>query len=334
MRTIDEYRAMPKAELHIHLDGSVRPATIDELAREVGLVPHDAPPGFAAERVLVTERAGLLEALAGFDILLPILQTPQRLRRVTAELVEDLAAEGVTYAELRFAPRLFTDEGLTSDAVLGHTAEAAAEAAEATGTKAPLIACLMGGRDPEWNADIVDAALDGRGDGVVAVDLAGPVDGRTPEWVDAHAYLFAKARDAGLRVTIHAGEAEPPDAIRTALERYGAERIGHGTTLVADEALLAEVAERGIPVESCPRSNYWTRTAAEMPRLSDHPVGAVLRAGAVVCLNTDDRSLFANDLSSELAVTQEALELTDAEVDRLIANGWAAAFAAPTRPSR
>ena len=328
MRTLQELRAIPKAELHIHLDGSVRPSTIDDLAREMGIVPADAPPGYAAERVLVTERAGLMEALAGFDILLPILQTPARLRRVTAELVEDLAGEGVRYAELRFSPRLFTGEGLSSDAVLGHTAEAAAEAAERTGTRMPLIACLMGGRDPEWNAGIVDAAIKRRGDGVVAVDLAGPVDGRTPEWIDAHAYLFAKAKDAGLRVTIHAGEAEPPEAIRTALERYGAERIGHGTRLVQDPALLAEVVERGIPVESCPRSNYWTRTAAEMADLSDHPVGEMLRAGAVICLNTDDRSLFANDLSSELLVTQEALELDDAEVDRLVANGWSAAFAA------
>ena len=328
MRTLDELRAIPKAELHLHLDGSVRPATIDELARKIGIVPADAPPGHAAQRVLVTERAGLMEALAGFDILLPILQAPAHLRRVTAELVEDLAAEGVRYAELRFAPRLFTEDGLSAESVLGHAAEAAAEAAERTGTRMALIACLMGGQDPEWNAGTVDAAIKRRGDGVVAVDLAGPVDGRTPEWVDAHARLFDRARDAGLRVTIHAGEAEPPSAIRTALDRYGAERIGHGTTLAQDPELLAEVVERGIPVESCPRSNYWTRTAAEMPGLGDHPVARVLRAGAVVCLNTDDRSLFANDLSSELLVTQEALELTDAEVDRLIANGWTAAFAA------
>src|SRR5688500_2191336 len=148
MRTLEELRAVPKAELHLHLDGSVRPATIDELARETGLVPADAPPGYAAGLVRVTERAGLMEALAGFDILLPILQAAPRLRRVTAELVEDLAAEGVPYAELRFAPRLFTEEGLSTDAVLGHTAEAAAEAAERTGTRMPLIACLMGGRDP------------------------------------------------------------------------------------------------------------------------------------------------------------------------------------------
>lgn len=328
MRTLDDLRAIPKAELHLHLDGSVRPATIDELARKIGLVPPDAPPGHAAGQVLVTERAGLMEALAGFDILLPILQDPAHLRRVTAELVEDLAAEGVRYAELRFSPKLFTEEGLSSDAVLGHTAEAAAEAAERTGTRVALIACLMGGVDPEWNAGIVEAAIKRRGDGVVAVDLAGTVEGRTPDWIDAHAYLFAKAKDAGLRVTIHAGEAEPPEAIRTALERYGAERIGHGTTLSQDPDLLAEVVERGIPVESCPRSNYWTRTAAEMPELSDHPVAGVLRAGALVCLNTDDRSLFANDLSSELLAAQEALALTDDEVDRLIANGWTAAFAA------
>lgn len=327
MPTLEELRRTPKAELHLHLDGSLRPATIDEFAAADGLVPAGAQADWASERVRVRTRAGLMEALAGFDILLPILQTAERLRRVTSELVEDLAAEGVTYAELRFAPKLFTERGLSTDAVLGHVAEAAAQAETATGTRVRLIACLMGGQDAGWNAGTVEAAALRRTDGVVAVDLAGPVTGRTPEWIAAHERLFAQARDAGLRITIHAGEAEPPEAIRIALDRYGAERIGHGTTLVHDPELLAEVAERGIGVESCPRSNYWTRTPDEMADLAAHPVGAVLRAGAVVCLNTDDRSLFANDLSSELHVTQEALSLSDDEVARLIANGWRAAFA-------
>lgn len=328
MPTLEDLRRTPKAELHLHLDGSLRPATIDEFAAQDGLVPADAPAGWASGRVRVHTRAGLMEALAGFDILLPILQTPQRLRRVTTELVQDLAADGVAYAELRFAPTLFTQRGLSADAVLGHVAEAAADAEAATGTRVRLIACLMGGQAAEWNAEAVTAAALRRTDGVVAVDLAGPVTGRTPEWIAAHERLFAQARDAGLRITIHAGEAEPPDAIRTALDRYGAERIGHGTTLVQDADLLAEVVERGVPVESCPRSNYWTRTPEEMADLAAHPVGAVLRSGAVVCLNTDDRSLFANDLSSELLVTQEALGLSDDEVARLIANGWRAAFEA------
>lgn len=329
MRTAAELRAIDKAELHIHLDGSLRPATIEELSRKLGIVPADAPLGAAADRVRVQTRAGLMEALAGFNILLPLLQTPTNLRRVTTELVEDLAADGVRYAELRFAPKLFTEQGMSTEAVLAHAAEAAATAAERLQVKMPLIACLMGGVDPEWNAEIIDAAIARRDDGVVAVDLAGPVTGRSPEWIHAHAKLFARARDAGLRITIHAGEAEPPEAIRIALQRYGAERIGHATTLIEDADLLAEVVERRIPLESCPQSNYWTRTPDEMADLTAHPIGALLRADAVVCLNTDDRSLFANDLTGELFTVQQAQGLSDAEVDTLIANGWAAAFAAP-----
>lgn len=322
-------RRVRKAELHLHLDGSVRDATVEELARARGLVPPGAPPGTAVDRVRVRRRAGLVEALASFDLLLPLLQTREALARVTRELVEDLAADGVVHGELRFCPRLLTEGGMSVGEALGVAAEAAAGAAGATGTRAPVIACLMGGVDPEWNAPVVQAAIGAARDGVVGVDLAGPVTGRTRDWIAAHERLFAAARDAGLHVTIHAGEAEPAEAIRVALDRYGAERIGHGTSLMDDPDLLAEVVERGIAVESCPRSNYWTRSAAELPSLADHPVGRLLRAGVRVCLNTDDRSLFANYLSSELAVTAEAVGLTDAEVEQLIANGFAGAFTAP-----
>jgi adenosine deaminase len=158
------------------------------------------------------------------------------------------------------------------------------------------------------------------------VDLAGPVEGRTPAWVDAHAAMFELARASGLCVTVHAGEAEPPSAIRTALDRYLADRIGHATSLVEDPDLLAEVVERRVVLEACPRSNYWTRTRQQLPELADHPVGRLLDAGAWVCLNTDDRSLFGNDLTSELGVVAEAQGLDDRQVAALVANGFAGAF--------
>jgi adenosine deaminase len=322
----DALRRLPKAELHLHLDGSLRPATVEELAREVGLVPADAPDGAAMARVRVTRRAGLLEALRGFEVLLPLLQTREHLARVTGELVEDLAADGVVYAELRFCPRLSTEAGLTVDEVLACVGEAAAQAEAATGTRVALLACLMGGVDPEWNRPVLEAAIRRIDSGVVGVDLAGPVEGRTPDWVDAHAAMFEHARASGLCVTIHAGEAEPPAAIRTALDRYRADRVGHATSLADDPDLLAEVVERRVVLECCPQSNYWTRTEAELPTLADHPVGRLLRAGARVCLNTDDRSLFGNDLSSEYRVVAEAQGLEDREIAALAANGFAGAF--------
>ncbi|HEV3464675.1 MAG TPA: adenosine deaminase, partial [Actinomycetota bacterium] len=224
--TDDALRRLPKAELHLHLDGSLRPQTVEELAREVGVVAADAPEGAAMARVRVRRRAGLLEALQGFEVLLPLLQTKEHLARVTTELVEDLAADGVVYSELRFCPRLNTEQGLTVDEVLATVGEAAAQAEAATGTRVALLACLMGGVDPAWNRPVLDAAIRRIDAGVVGVDLAGPVEGRTPEWVDAHAAMFEHARASGLCVTIHAGEAEPPSAIRTALDRYRADRIG------------------------------------------------------------------------------------------------------------
>jgi adenosine deaminase len=319
-------RRLPKAELHLHLDGSLRPATVEELARDLGLVDRDAPAGAAMRRVRVTRRAGLLEALAGFELLLPLLHDRGRLARVTRELVEDLAADGVVYAELRFCPRLLAGDGFPAAEVLEVAAAAAAEAEAATGTRARLIACLMGGVDPEWNQPVLDAAVRAAGAGVVAVDLAGPVEQRTPAWVDAHARMFELARDAGLAVTIHAGEAEPPAAVRTAIDRYGATRIGHATSLVDDPDLLAEVVERDITLEACPRSNYWTHTPEEMPGLADHPVGRLLASGARACLNTDDRSLFGNDLSSELSEVAAAQGFGSMDVAALIANGFWGAF--------
>jgi adenosine deaminase len=322
----DALRRLPKAELHLHLDGSLRPGTVEELAREVGVVPADAPEGAAMGRVRVTRRAGLLEALQGFEVLVPLLQTREHLARVTRELVEDLAAERVVYTELRFCPRLNTERGLTIDEVLATVGEAAAQAEAATGTRVALLACLMGGVDPDWNRPVLEAAIRRIDSGVVGVDLAGPVEGRTPEWIDAHAAMFEHARASGLCVTIHAGEAEPPSAIRTALDRYRADRIGHATSLAEDPDLLAEVVERRVVLECCPQSNYWTRTEEELPSLSDHPVGRLLEAGARACLNTDDRSLFGNDLSSEYWVVAEALGLDDRQVAALAANSFAGAF--------
>jgi adenosine deaminase len=322
----DALRRLPKAELHLHLDGSLRPQTVEELAREQGLVAADAPPGAAMAMVRVTRRAGLAEALRAFDLLLPLLQRKERLARVTRELVEDLAADGVVYAELRFCPRLCTAEELSLDEVLATVGEAAAQAEAATGTRVALLACLMGGVDPEWNRPVLEAAIRRMDAGVVGVDLAGPVEGRSPAWIDAHAAMFEHARASGLCVTIHAGEAEPPAAIRTALDRYLADRIGHATSLVEDPDLLAEVVERRVVLEACPRSNYWTRTEAELADLADHPVGRLLEAGARVCLNTDDRSLFGNTLSSELRVVVQAQRLGDRQLAELAANGFAGAF--------
>ena len=322
----DPLRRLPKAELHLHLDGSLRAATVEELARAVGVVPADAPPGAAMARVRVRRRAGLAEALAGFEVLLPLLQTREHLARAARELVEDLAADGVVYAELRFCPRLCVDGGLSLDEVLATVGESAAAAAAACGIRVVLLACMMGGVEPEWNAAVVEAAVRRMDAGVVGIDLAGPVGGRSPDWVDAHARLFAAARAAGLAVTVHAGEAEAPAAIRTALARYLADRIGHATSLVDDPELLAEVAERGVVVEACPRSNLWTRTPAELPTLADHPVGRLLAAGVRVCLNTDDRALFGNDLSSELAAVGEAQGLDDGQLAALVSNGFAGAF--------
>jgi adenosine deaminase len=324
---VEQLRRCPKAELHLHLNGSLRPSTLEELARVEGLIPADAPLGSAMRQVRVTRRGGLTQVLASFSFLLPMLQSRANLRRVTHELVEDLAADGVVYAELRFCPRLNTQGGLTLDEVIEVVAEAAANAESAAGTCVRLIMCLMGGVDVEWNAAIVQAAIRNAARGVVGVDLAGPVAGRSSGWVRDHAQLFAAAHEAGLAVTIHAGEVEPPQAIRTAIHLYHADRIGHGTSLLKDPDLLAEVVDRKIVLETCPRSNFWTTTPEQMADLSDHPLGRLLRAGAKACVNTDDRSLFLNDMSSELSSISRAQGFTIEQTVSVIANGFLGGFA-------
>jgi adenosine deaminase len=239
-------------------------------------------------------------------VLLPLLQTKEHLARVTRELVEDLAADGVVYAELRFCPRLNTEQGLTVDEVLATVGEAAAQAEAATGTRVALLACMMGGVDPDWNRPVLDAAIRRIDAGVVGIDHGRPVEAGPRTGSTPMRPCSSTPAPRGCASPSTPARPSRPAAIRTALDRYLADRIGHATSLAEDPDLLAEVVERRVVLECCPRSNYWTRTEAELPTLADHPVGRLLGAGARVCLNTDDRSLFGNDLSSEYRVVAEA----------------------------
>ncbi len=285
----------PLAELHLHLDGSLRPDTVTDLARPLGLdVPADLPffPGM-----------GLREALSRFAFTLSMLQQPAAVTRVASEMCEDMAAAGVTTLEIRFAPQLHG----------GAPIEAIVDAAlEGIAGRAGLILCLLYGESPEMAQRLVETAR--TRPGVVGIDLAG---GPAPDddWsMEDYGPAFARARDLGLGRTVHAGEGRPPQEIRTAIEKLHALRIGHGTTLLDDPNIVDLVLERCITIEACVTSNWHVGAIAD---IGSHPLPRWLERGVRACVCTDNTLLSAVDPIEERrrvagipGMTEEALEQT------------------------
>lgn len=268
---------MSLADLHRHLDGSLRPATVAELARARGLsVPADLPfrPGM-----------GLGEALARFGFTLSLLQDAAAVRRVASEICEDAAREGVTTLEIRFAPQLHRGaplEDVVDAAVVG------------AGGRAGLVLCGLFGEPPAVLEALVDVARSRPG--VVGIDLAGgPAPGHAWGMRD-YAGAFRRAGDLGLGRTVHAGEGRPPAEIRVAVEELGAERVGHGTTLLHDEGVTDLLVRRGVTVEACVTSNVHV---GAIPDPSAHPLPLWLRRGVRACINTDNTLLSAVDAPEE-----------------------------------
>ena len=264
-------------ELHLHLDGSLRPRTVSELAARLGVeVPAQLP---------FTAGMGLAEALARFRFTLSLLQQPDAVRRVAAEICEDAAAEEVTSLEIRFAPQLHA----------GAPIEAIVDAAlEGTDGRAHLILCGLYGEPPAVLEGLVEAARTRTA--VVGIDLAGGPATDHSFGMDDYAPAFERARDLGLGRTVHAGEGRPPAEIRRAIERLHAGRIGHGTTLLDDPALVELVIERGITIEACVTSNWHV---GAIPTVEAHPLPRWLELGVRACICAD------NSLLSEVSTRQE-----------------------------
>lgn len=322
MVSADALRPLPKAELHLHLDGSVRPETAVELAGEIGM---SLDLDEARRRLIGPERcesqARLLEY---FDLPIALLQTAGALERVTIELVEDLVADGVRYAEIRWAPRLHLERGLSVTAVLEAVASGVARAASAHGTAPPLIGLIvtaMRSHPPAANVELARAAA-AFGAPMLGFDLAGP----EAEWpAPPHAAAFNEARDGGLGLTAHAGEVPGAHRVREVLD-FGIRRVAHGVTAIEDEALLQLLRARDVTLDLCPTSNVQAGVVADA---ASHPIAALHRAGVSVTLSTDDRTVTGLSLTDEMARTATAVGLTDDELAAIALNGFARAFAAP-----
>ncbi|MEV0618243.1 adenosine deaminase [Nonomuraea sp. NPDC050404] len=309
--------AVPRYELHCHLDGSVRPGTVADLARRRGItlegpVEHlvTAPP----------DCGSLSRYLTYIDLPLRVLQTPDALRRAARELVEDWDADGVVYGEVRFAPQLHGRDGMTQDEAVAAVAAGLAAGRQATGVRTGLLLCCLRHQSPDDSLAVAETALRHR-DQVAGLDLAG--DERLHA-AAPHRAAFDLAHGAGLPCTVHAGEAAGPESVWEAIEVLGARRIGHGVRCAGDEALLARLRRDRIALEMCPVSNVQTGAVAG---LRAHPASRLLDEGLAVTISTDARTTSGTTLTREFGELREVAGWTAEQEERVQAHAAGAAFA-------
>jgi adenosine deaminase len=337
MPTLDTIRQAPKALLHDHLDGGLRPATMIELAREFG---YDGLPTTDAEELAAWMRRGAdrksLELyLETFAHTVGVMQERDAIVRVAAECAEDLAADGVVYAEVRYAPELSTERGLSLDDVVEANIEGfgiGMERARAAGNPIVMKVIVTAMRQAARSVEVAECAVRWRDAGVVGFDIAGPEAGYRPT---RHLDAFEYIRRENFHITIHAGESFGVPSIWEALQFCGAERLGHGVRIVDDihvrddgsvelGRLAAFVRDRRVPLEMCPTSNVHTGAA---PSTSEHPIDLLRRLRFRVTLNTDNRLMSGVSMSSEFVALDEAFGIGLGEMEWLTLNGMKSAFA-------
>jgi adenosine deaminase len=299
--------AMPKAELHLHLDGSLRVDTALELARTRGV---DAPgdwAGMSAALVAPERTRDQAELLRAFDLPIALMQDAEALERITAELVDSKAADGVRYVEIRWGPLLHRARGLALADGIAAVCRGAAAAAARTGTTVRLICTALRSHDPEDNVGLAETASRFLDQGLTGWDLAGPEEAY-PDVLD-HARAYEAARAGGLRLTIHAGEWGGAAQVRRAFA-VDPERIAHGPLAIEDPGLCRELIARGITLDLCPTSNV---QAGIVDSVAAHPLAALHRFGVPVTLNTDDTTVSDITLSEEYlrAVEENGLTLPE-----------------------
>ena len=295
---------MPKAELHLHLDGSLQVATALELARTRHV---DAPQTWATmfdALVGPAHGADQAELLRAFDLPIALLQDAEALERVAAELVAAKAADNVRYVEIRWGPLLHTRAGLPLADGIAAVVDGARAAGSRLGVEVRLICTALRSHPPADNLRLAEAAAPFRDRGLAGWDLAGP-EARYPDPL-LHARAFEVARAGGLRITLHAGEWGGAAQVRRALA-LEPQRIAHGPIAADDPALLDELRARGITLDLCPTSNV---QAGIVPTLADHPLARLHRAGVSVTLSTDDLTVSDITLSEEYVRAVEDVGLT------------------------
>jgi adenosine deaminase len=313
-------RKIPKAELHCHLDGSVRPSTLLELGRELGVPMPEASADALAHHMYVRDARHLEDYLTRFDVTLSVMQSEGAIERIAFELAEDAAADGVRYIEVRFAPVLNQRWGLALEAPVEAALRGFVRAEAAHGVVARVIICGLRHLSPDVSLELARLAVSFRGKGVVGFDLAG---GEAGHPASAHRAAFTHAREHGMFCTCHAGEGAGPESVADAVHACGAQRVGHGTRLIEDPRLTDELAKGGVAIEACLTSNVQTRAVRDY---ESHPLRAYFERGMRVTLNTDNRLMSGTTLTAEYAHAAHALNFTMDELCTLALNGFESAF--------
>jgi adenosine deaminase len=329
--TIEALRAAPKVLLHDHLDGGLRPVTVIELADATGYpdLPTRDPDELADWMTLGAARKDLLLYLETFAHTVGVMQTRDALARVARECAEDLAADGIVYAEVRYAPEQHLEGGLLLDEVVEAVQEGFREGAERTGIRIGTLLTAM--RTAARSLEIAELAVRWRDRGVVGFDIAGAEAGHPPT---RHLDAFERVRRENFHLTIHAGEGFGLPSIWEALQLCGAERLGHGVRIVDDiepavggQAHLGRLADlvrdRRVPLELCPTSNVHSGAA---PSIEEHPIGLLMELKFRVTVNTDNRLMSATSLSKEFAQLVEAFGIGWDRIRRLTINAMKSAF--------
>lgn len=304
-------------DLHLHLDGSLSVATVRELA-EMQSIPVPESDDVLIKMLQVSDSCkDLNEYLEKFDFPCSLLQTEAAITLAVQNLRKELAEQGLLYAEIRFAPQLHTLQGLNQDQVV----RAAIRGLQQGDFRANLILCCMRGNDNvKQNLETVRVASQYLGQGVCAIDLAG-AEALFP--TRDFEILFREAQNLGVPYTIHAGEADGPESVRTAL-KFGTKRIGHGVRSVEDPELVSILVREGITLELCPTSNLNTNIFDDIHL---YPLPMLMEAGVRVTINTDNMMVSGVTLESELDKVQFAFSLTKEQIKLFAANAADACFA-------
>lgn len=314
-------RTLPLVELHRHLDGSIRLQTILELADEHDIALPSQTLSGLAPYVHVDESApGLMAFLERFEHMTAVLVDAEACRRVAYENVEDALSEGIDYIELRYSPWFMAEShGMDPAEVMEACADGVRAAERDTGVRVNIIGILSRTYGVEACMKELDAILAHR-DHIVAVDLAGD-EHRYP----AHLFKehFKRVRDAGLEVSVHAGEADGPQSVWSAIQDLGATRIGHGFRAIEDPALVEYLVKHGIGLEACPTSNLHTST---VENYASHPIKPLADQGVKFCLNTDDPGISAIDIKHEYEIAAPATGLSREQVHQSQLDGLEMAF--------
>ncbi len=314
-------RALPKTDLHCHLDGSLRLKTLLELAEEQKVkLPADTEDGLARAIHMGETCASLEDYLVAFDVTLAVLQTEEALYRAAHELAMDCAAENVRYLEVRYAPVLHTRRGLKPTTILDAVLEGLRQAKREVGIKSHVIVCGIRHMDPQTSVRLAELAVAYKGKGVVGYDLAGAEEGHPAR---EHGEAIQLIRDNNVNVTIHAGEAYGPDSIAQAVHKCGAHRIGHGVRLRENGDLLNYVNDHRIPLEMCPSSNVQTGSVAGF---ASHPLKFYFDFGLRVTVNTDNRLITDTSVTKELGIAHREMGFNLEDLCTVLVQGFKSAF--------